>query len=98
MSSINQYPIEVLHDGDKRYKTVEINIQGDLVYEQSDLGKVTARLAPNGGDLDYECWVTVRSPEVAKVLIELIKDRFDNQGEFKSWLEDRKIKYNFCSY
>lgn len=88
----------VLPDGDRRYRNLEINDEGDLIFEQVDYGPVTAQLAPNGGDTDYEYWVTVKSAHINKVLLELIRDTFSDQGEFEKWLKSKSIVYNFFSY
>ncbi len=97
MGSI-EYAVLILPDGDRRYRNVEINDKGELVFEQTDIGRNTARLAPNGGDIDYEYWVTVEPKYVNKVLLELIHDSFSVQSEFESWLKAKSIKYTFFSY
>jgi hypothetical protein len=93
-----EYPVIKLPDGDKRYRSIEINDKGELVFEQTDIGPITAKLAPNGGDSDYEYWVTVEPKNVNKVLLELICDNFRVQSEFAVWLDNKEIKYNFFSY
>lgn len=93
-----EYPVITLQDGDKRYRSIEINDNGELVFEQTDIGQNTARLAPNGGDSDYGYWVTVNANNSQRVLLELIRDNFDEQGVFEEWLKARKIEYTFFSY
>ncbi len=97
MNSI-EYPVLLLPDGDKRYRSIELNSKGELVFEQTDIGQNTARLAPNGGDSDYEYWVTVEPKSVNKVLLELIKEKFNVQSEFEAWLKLKDINYTFYSY
>ena len=97
MNSI-EYPLLLLLDGDKRYRSIELNSKGELVFEQTDIGHNTARLAPNGGDSDYEYWVTVGPKSVNKVLLELIKEKFNVQSEFEVWLKLKNINYTFYSY
>ncbi len=92
------YPMLILPDGDKRYRNLKVNNEGHLVFEQADMGVRTAQVAPNGGDSDYEYWVTVKSESVNRVLLELIRERFDEQGEFEKWLKSKKIEYDFYSY
>lgn len=92
------YPVTILPDGDKRFRSLEFNNQGELTYEQTDLGKRTAQLAPNGGDSDYEYWVTLSAEDAQKATLELIKATFESQGEFKDWLDTKGIKYSFESY
>ena len=93
-----EYPTMTLSDGDKRYRSVAINDSGDLVFEQTDSGPNTARLAPNGGDSDYEYWVFVKSKNVNTVLLELVRDTFSEQGQFENWLKTKGIEYDFDSY
>lgn len=96
--SIIEYPVLILSDGDKRYRSVEINDKGELVFEQTDTGRNTARLAPNGGDSDYEYWITVEPKNVNSVLLELIYERFSVQSEFEAWLKSKGVEYRFFSY
>ena len=93
-----EYPAIILPDGDKRYRSLELNDKGELIYEQTDMGKRTAQLAPNGGDSDYEYWVTLNPEETQKAFLSLIKDTFETQGDFKSWLDKKNIHYSFMAY
>ena len=93
-----EYPTLTLRDGDKRYRSLEIQENGDFVFEQTDYGPNTARLAPNGGDSDYEYWIFVKSKNVNKVFLELIRDTFSDQGQFEDWLKNKGIEYEFDSY
>lgn len=69
--------------------------QGDLVLEGYDCGpQVTARL----GDSDYEYWRRVRQPHVARVLLELLKERFDSDVKFHEWLQSKGIPDEFSSW
>lgn len=93
-----EYPTITLPDGDKRFRSLEINKQWELIYEQTDLGKRTAEIAPNGGDNDYEYWVTLKPENAQRAVLELIKDTFESQGKFKEWLDKKDIHYSFMSY
>lgn len=93
-----EYPTIILPDGDKRFRSLEIDDAGELIYEQTDLGKRTAQLAPNGGDIDYEYWVTLKPEDAQKAVLTLIKDTFESQGDFKSWLDKKGIHYIFMAY
>jgi hypothetical protein len=96
--AILEYPTIILPDGDKRFRSLELNELGELIYEQTDLGKRTAELAPNGGDSDYEYWVIVQPIDANNVVLELIRDRFSTQRDFKKWLDRKNIKYMFLTY
>lgn len=93
-----EYPTITLNDGDKRFRSLEIKGNGDLVFEQTDMGQATKNTAPNGGDSDYEVWVTVESQNVSKVLIGLISERFEEQGDFIKWLKAKSIEYGLYTY
>lgn len=93
-----EWPPLILKDGDRRYRSVEINDKGDLVFEQTDIGQVTAMVAPNGGDSDYESWVTVPSDHTGTLLIQLVRDRFKSESAFRHWLDRNKVFYKFFTY
>lgn len=93
-----EYPVMTLPDGDKRFRSLQIDNSGNLVFEQTDIGLRTSQIAPNGGDSDYEYWVTVEPKKLHNVLLELIRDNFDGQGDFEKWLKKKKIEYKFYSY
>lgn len=66
-----------------------------LVIDGYDTGNLVEKL---WGDSDYEYWIKVIKPEAQKVLLQLIKDRFTEENDFKKWLEEKKIKYTFESW
>jgi hypothetical protein len=93
-----EYPKLTLKDGDIRYRSLEINDKGELVFETTDAGENTAKIAPNGGDEDYEYSYTVAANDVERLLLELIKDNFNDSEKFKEWLDSKQIKSEFWSY
>lgn len=93
-----EYPTIILNDGDKRYRSLEINGNGDLIFEQTDMGQATKTIAPNGGDSDYEAWVTVESQNVGSVLLGLISERFEEQGDYVKWLKAKSIQHSLYTY
>lgn len=97
MKTLN-YPDLILPDGDKRYRSLEIKDNGDFEFEQTDYGNTTKKVAPNGGDSDYETWITVKSEDVNELLLEIVRDSFNGQGEFVAWLKAKGIEYSFFSY
>jgi hypothetical protein len=56
------------------------------VLEGHDLG---AAPKESRGDDDYEYFRTVTAQHVPAVLLWLIKERFDSEGQFVSWLRRR---------
>ncbi len=97
MKTLN-YSDLILPDGDKRYRSLEIKDNGDFEFEQTDYGQATKKIAPNGGDSDYETWITIKAENINSVLLELVRDSFDEQGEFVKWLKGKNIEYEFYSY
>lgn len=92
------YPTITLPDGDKRFRDIEISENGDLIFSQADSGPATAKIAPNGGDSDYEYSTTVSKEHLDKILLTLIREKFEDHGEFDNWLKQHKIPSTFWSY
>ena len=75
--------------------TAEINEKGDLVLAGYDSGdSVKERF----GDFDFEYWTIVNSNQVLEVLLHLLKERFQTSGEFKEWLDKKKLSYETISF
>jgi hypothetical protein len=77
-----------------------LNDDGDLVLEGYDLGKAPEMM---WGDSDYEYWWTVKKADVPMVLLQLIKDKFDQQkgyrsSQFAEWLKEKGIPVDFMSW
>lgn len=86
---------ELRHERSLSLLEAYLDGQGDLVLAGYDCGPdVAARL----GDSDYEYWRRVRQPHVARVLLELLKDRFDSDVAFHQWLQAKGIPDEFSSW
>jgi len=75
--------------------SAEIKKNGDLVLSGYDSGQSVKEFF---GDFDHEYWLTVKAEKISSVLLYLIKDRFKNDTEFREWLHEKDIKFNFYSY
>ncbi len=73
----------------------EIKDNGDLVFSGYDCGQSVKRFF---GDLDHEYWLTVKAENISSVILNLIKDRFKNDTEFREWLDEKNIQFEFYSY
>ena len=73
----------------------EITDSGDLVLSGYDCGQSVKEFF---GDFDHEYWLTVKTENVSSVLLHLIKENFKNDTEFREWLEERNIQFEFHSY
>ena len=82
-------------EGEGSFLDAYINAEGDLVLEGYDFGKSVEDF---WGDDDYEFWRVVKAEDVPKVLLELIKDRFNSDTDFKNWLDSKGIKSLFDSW
>ena len=82
-------------NGEVSSLTAYLKEDGDLVLEGYDLGKSVEK---HWGDTDYEYWRTVKNEHVPKVLLELIKERFDSDGKFHEWLDSKGIPNKFDSW
>lgn len=67
----------------------------DLVLDGWDFGPA---VESHWGHDDYEYWLFVRAVDVPKVLLELIKDRFDDMFVFQSWLKEKAIDSEFKNW
>ncbi|MCE7739755.1 MAG: hypothetical protein GPJ50_10280, partial [Candidatus Heimdallarchaeota archaeon] len=65
-----------------------INNAGDLVLEGYEAGDSVKK---HYDDFDFEYWYTIDIKDVHTVLLELIKDRFDNANDYLEWLKEKKI-------
>ena len=74
--------------GDIRDLKAYLQENGDLVLDGRDFGPA---VEDYWGHDDYEYWLFVRAVDVPKVLLELIKYRFDNIIAFQSWLKEKTI-------
>ena len=75
--------------------TAEINEKGDLVLAGYDAGE---SVRERFGDFDFEYWTFVKVDQVPDLLLQLLKERFQTIGEFKEWLDKKKITYEVMSF
>lgn len=75
--------------------TAEINEKGDLVLAGYDSGQ---SVKERFGDFDFEYWTIVKFKHVMEVLLQLLKERFQTNREFKEWLDNKKISYEVNSF
>ncbi len=73
----------------------EIKENGDLVLSGYDCGESVKKFF---GDFDHEYWLTVKAENISLVILYLIKDRFKNDTEFREWLKEKDIQFNFSSF
>lgn len=81
--------------GNSRRVSAYVEDSGDLVVQTVDMGP---RVESTWGGDDYEFWRRVKSDFVPRVLLELIKDRFQSEREFRTWLEEKGIPAEFSSW
>ncbi|MFX1554159.1 MAG: hypothetical protein ACFFBV_09570 [Promethearchaeota archaeon] len=73
----------------------EIKENGDLVLSGYDCGESVKKFF---GDFDHEYWLTIKAENISSVILYLIKDRFKNDTEFREWLKEKDIQFNFSSF
>ena len=73
----------------------EIQDNGDLVLSGYDCGQSVKRFF---GDFDHEYWLKVKAENVPSVLLYLIKERFKDDTDLREWLDEKNIKFEFCSF
>lgn len=82
-------------DGELRKLLAYIEVSGDLVLEGYDLGDAVEEWF---GDADYEYWRRIESDNVPRVVLELIKDRFQSDAAFAAWLTEKGIPSRFDNW
>jgi hypothetical protein len=82
-------------EGDRNILEAVVTVAGDLVLEGQDIGPGAEKIF---GDSDFEYWQTVEAAQVPRVLLELIKDRFQTHAEIVAWLEQKGIPSELRSY
>jgi hypothetical protein len=75
--------------------TARIGAGGDLILEGFDYGEFVEEVF---GDDDYEYSLTVKADYKDTILLNLIKEKFANDSEFKLWLDEKQIPSEFWSF
>lgn len=84
-----------LSDGSHYVLKAYLDASGHLVFEGYDTGPL---VQATWGDSDYEYWLKIDAEHVPQVLLELIKDRFETDSEFRQWLDRKGIPCHFDSW
>lgn len=82
-------------DGELRKLEAYVEENGDLVLKGYGLGD---KVEEWWGDADYEYWRRVDSDNIPRVLLELIKDRFQSDAAFAEWLAEKEIPNSFDNW
>ena len=72
-----------------------IDENGDLVLDGDDSGEVVEEV---WGSDDYEYSLTVKAEFKDTVLLNLIKEKFANDSQFRTWLDAHGIPSDFESF
>jgi hypothetical protein len=75
--------------------TASINPDGDLILDGYDSGKLVEEV---WGSDNYEYTLSVKAEYKDTILLNLIKERFKHDSEFRSWLDEKQIPSNFWSW
>ena len=73
----------------------EIKENGDLALDGYGAGEVCERV---WGDGDYEYWLTVDKKWKDTILLLLAQERFKSFGDFRQWLDEKKIPNQFQNW
>jgi hypothetical protein len=94
-------PIKKITIKDEKYEDgysdlyAKIAENGDLVLDGCDAGELVEQMF---GDWDYEYWLTIPEKFKDTILLNLIKDRFTTEHEFRKWLDQLEIPSEFSFY
>ena len=90
--------IELIKSESERVKvrlTARIDAGGDLILDGYDSGALVEEV---WGSDDYEYSLTVKAEYKDTILLNLIKERFKHDAEFRSWLDEKQIPSEFWSW
>lgn len=82
-------------ENEKHSLIAEIKENGDLVLSGYDCGQSVKEYF---GEFDNEYWLTVKAENISTILLYLIKDQFKNDIDFRKWLDEKDIQFNFSSF
>jgi hypothetical protein len=71
------------------------NEKGDLVFEGVNSGD---SVKERYDDFDFEYWYTIKAKYIEKIVLQLLKDRFDNISDIMKWLEEKEIPFESISF
>jgi hypothetical protein len=72
-----------------------IEENGDLVLDGYDSGELVEEV---WGSDDYEYALTIKAAYKDTILLNLIKEKFANDSQFRTWLDERGIPSDFESF
>ena len=75
--------------------TARITGNGDLILDGYDSGEFVEETLHHD---DYEYSLTVRAEYKDTILLNLIKEKFKNDSEFRTWLDEKQIPSEFWSF
>lgn len=90
--------IEMINSRSERVSvrlTARIDERGDLILDGYDSGEFVEEV---WGSDDYEYSLTVKAEYKDSVLLNLIKEKFGNDSQFRTWLEEKNIPSDFESF
>ena len=90
--------IELIKSDSERVKvrlTARIDTDGDLILDGYDSGALVEEV---WGSDDYEYSLSVKAEYKDTILLNLIKERFKHDAEFRSWLEEKQIPSEFWTF
>lgn len=75
--------------------TARIEHNGDLILDGYDSGKLVEDV---WGSDDYEYSLTVKADYKNTILLNLIKEKFANDSQFRTWLDEKGIPSDFETF
>jgi spore maturation protein CgeB len=75
--------------------TARIGENGDLILDGYDSGEFVEEALHHD---DYEYSLTVKAEYKDTILLNLIKEKFKHDAEFRTWLDEKRIPSEFWSF
>ena len=77
------------------WEKASIEVDGNLRLDGYDLGETPLKF---WGDDEYEYWLTVDKEWKDTILLLLAKERFEDFGSFRKWLDEKDIPNRFANW
>lgn len=90
--------IEIIRSKSERVSvrlTARIDERGDLILDGYDSGALVEEV---WGSDDYEYSLTVKAEYKDTILLNLIKEKFANDSQFRTWLDEKRIPSDFETF
>ena len=93
--------IEIARQEGTEFRSVRLGLGDDGAIQMAaqDIGPMVAAVV---GDDEYEFWVRIEAPALAKLAFELLREKFTGElravNTFREWCKTHGVEHEFASY